>query len=78
MKKKIIWTIVIIALIALLIFLIVFNKSLTARIWSGEYCKKAINCTKCVDGVKECNFKIENDDGTFTISEDTIQCDCNN
>lgn len=71
--------IAVVAIAAVLgIFTAFLLPSLRASLRAKTYCSSATQCSVCAEGVQECHYNIEADDGTFTVSEDTIQCDCTN
>ncbi len=69
--------IAVVAIAAVLgIFTAFLLPSLRASLRARTYCSSATQCNACQDGKQECHYNIENDDGTLTVSDDTIQCDC--
>ena len=69
--------IAVVAIAAVLgIFTAFLLPSLRASLRARTYCSSATQCTACQDGKQECHYNIESDDGTLTVSDDTIQCDC--
>lgn len=68
--------IAVVAIAAVLgIFTAFLLPSLRASLRAKTYCSSATNCTACQDGKQTCSYYIE-EDGQFTMSDDTIQCDC--
>ncbi len=70
----------VIAVVAIAAVLAIFTAfllpSLRASLRARTYCSSSVGCTACVDGKRECHYNVENDDGTITVSDDTIECDC--
>lgn len=71
--------IAVVAIAAVLgIFTAFLLPSLRASLRARTYCSSSTQCGACTDGKMDCHYNIENDDGTLTVSDDTIQCDCEN
>ena len=60
------------------LFSILILPRLRTTIKAGIYCESRVNCTSCQNGKQTCNYYVDSDDDTVSISDKTIECSCDN
>ena len=73
--KKVLLISSVILLFSIIFYFVIYPK-IRPHVFNSDYCPKAVNCSKCENGSKECHYKIENEGGSTAVSDDTIECDC--